>query len=86
MLNFFRAASNLEQAAKTLESGDEMMTAHHLGKAEKIILKSRFNSYQIRALIALYDRVIPPNRELSGTIPIRHNCEEMKKILLQYTA
>lgn len=84
MFNFTRAALGLEQAAKTLASGDERMTAYHLGKAERLILKTRFNVNEVRALIALYDRVIPASQQLSGTIPIKQNCDEMKKILREY--
>ena len=84
MFNFTRAALGLEQAAKALASGDERITAHHLGKAERIILKSRFNANEVRALIALYDRVIPVAQQLSGTIPIKQNCDQMKTILREY--
>lgn len=84
MFNFTRAGLNLEQAAKALASGDERTTAHYLGKAERLILKSRFNVHEIGALIALYDRVIPSGQQLSGTIPIRQNCDEMKKVLREY--
>ena len=83
-INWTRAALSLEQAAKTAASGDERMTAHHLGKAERLILKSRFNFNQVRALISLYDRVLAAAQQLSGTIPIRQNCDEMKKRLQQY--
>lgn len=83
MFNFTRAGLSLEQAAKSAAIGDDRLTAHYLGKAERLILKSRFNDIEVSALIALYDRVLAAALNLSGTIPIRQNCEEMKKLLQQ---
>lgn len=78
------AALALESAAKSAASGDERMTAHHLDKVRRVLLGTRFNLNQVRALISLYDRVLAAAQGLSGTTPIRQNCEEMKKILEEY--
>jgi len=83
-INWSRAALALESAAKSAASGDERVTAHHRDKVQPLLLGSRFNLNQVRALISLYDRVLAAAQGLSGTTPIRQNCEEMKKILEEY--
>jgi hypothetical protein len=53
MFAYTRAALSLEQAAKSAaEMRDARSTAHHLGKAERLILKSSFNTPQVQALNA----------------------------------
>lgn len=83
-INWNRAALALERAASSAASGDERMTAHHLDKVRRLLPGTRFNLNQVRALLSLYDRVLAAAQGPSGTIPIRQNCEEMKKVLEEY--
>lgn len=72
----------LEKAAKCAsEIRSEKLAAHHLAKAEKLIIGVVFNTSQIRALISMYDRVQLAASKLGGTIPIKQHCEEMKQLL-----
>lgn len=80
-INWSRAALALEKAAKSAASRDERMTAHYLVKAHRLVLKLRCNLSETRALISLYDRVLDAAQGIGGTMPIRQNCEEMKKML-----
>jgi hypothetical protein len=87
MFNFARAARSLEQAAESAgRTSSERIVASHLGKAERLILKSRLNLNEVSALILLYDRVLLAADHLTGTIPIQENCEQMKAILRGYAS
>jgi hypothetical protein len=85
-INSFRIMSALESAAKNAASRNEDMTAHYLGKAEKILAKTMItHASQVRAYIALYERVLAAAQGMkSDTIPIREHCEEMKTRLEEY--
>ena len=82
MFRFTRAALQLEKAAKcAAEIKSEELAASHLAKAQKLIIGSIFNSSETHALISMYDRVHTSAASLSGKIPIRPHCEEMKQLL-----
>ena len=84
MFNFTRAALELEKAAKCAsDMRSEKLAAHHLGKAERLIMGKVFNDSEIRALTTMYDRVHSAAEHLSETIPLKRHCEEMKALLQQ---
>ena len=78
MFNFMRAALSLEKAAEAAERKDERYTAHYLGKAERLILGRVFNDSEIRGLTTMSNQILAGSDNLSGTIPIKAHCEEMK--------
>lgn len=85
-IRYTRAALHLEKAAKyASQSQNELLTARHLAKAERLILGRSFTENEVLTLIYLYDQVLAASTNLEGTIPIRQNCEEMKKMLEGYT-
>jgi predicted dienelactone hydrolase len=84
MFNFTRAALQLEKAAKCASDvRDDVLTANHLAKAEKLIMGVSFNMSETRALISMYDRVLTAAASLGGTIPIKEHCEQIKQLLYE---
>lgn len=81
MFNFTRAALSLEKAAESAERSDERLTAHYLGKAERLIVGRVFHHTEIRGLTTMYNRILAATDNFSGTIPIKLHCEDMKALL-----
>jgi len=82
VIRYSRAALRLEKAAKCAsQTQNELLTARHLAKAERLILGYRFNANEVLTLIYLYDQVLAAATCLEGTIPIRQNCQEMQRML-----
>jgi len=82
LIRYTRAAIQLEKAAKCAsQTKNELLTARHLAKAERLILGYKFNANEFLTLIYLYDQVLAAINGLDGTIPIKQHCEEMLEIL-----